>query len=207
MITVAVANVLESSEKALQFIYQTSKNRGLKVESISPQTSTVYKKNKRIPLKHYMEQLSQTKKLDLLIVELTKEALERQIYEHVDFNIVVLFDGKTGEKRNFLNRGCITHTMLNHFKSNYYILPSRYKDKVHSSITYGWSKEADVSASSAESMADGKLQMQCCIHQSLPSLNGKMNILKEFGIQSNVNDIDGLLAGIATMIIYGIELD
>lgn len=207
MITVAVANILESSHQALEFIYETSKMKGLKVQSISPENNIVYLHNKRVPLKQYLEVVEREKHYDLLIIELSKEAMKNQVYVNLDLNIVVLFDYEGYKKKSKLKRLHVTQHLLQGIKSHYYVLPDKYKHKIPRSITYGWSKNAHISATSAQKTVDGQMEMQCCIGEDISAINGQIIPLKEFGIESTLDSIEGVLAGVATLVIYGLDLE
>lgn len=205
MVTVAIANVLESSKQALEFIYETSKTNGLKLQRISPKQSVLYVHNKKVPLKHYIEEIEKENTCDLLIVELSKEAMRKQLYEHLDFNIAVLFEAYEQKQKN--KRIHVSQQLIRHMKAKYYVLPDRYKNRMAQSITYGWSKGAHISATSAQTTVDGQMELQCCVGQTISTMKGDTVPLKEFGIASTCHSIEGILAGVATLVLYGIDLD
>ncbi|MGL6174394.1 MAG: hypothetical protein ACRC1P_07270 [Cellulosilyticaceae bacterium] len=204
MITIAVANVLESSEQAIQFIYDMSKKRGIKILSISPKDKILYKNNKKIRLKEY---INNVKGIDLLVMNLDKKAIENQIYENIKFDITVLFDNKYKKNRIEYLTEHLNQKLLKKINSDFYIIPDSYKSKKTEYITYGWSQSAHLSASSAQQGAEGDTNLQCCIQNILPSFLGNITIPREFNIQSNLNNIEGMLAGIATMLLYGINIE
>lgn len=204
MITIAVANVLESSEQAIQLIYDISKKRGIKVLSISPKDKILYKNNKKIRLKEYIDNV---KGIDLLVMNLDKRAIEKQIYENIKFDIAVLFENKYKTKRLEYLTEHLNQKVLKKIHSDFYIIPDSYKCTKTECITYGWSQSADLSASSAQQGAEGDTNLQCCIQNLLPSFLGNISIPREFNIQSNLNNIEGMLAGIATMLLYGINIE
>ncbi|MGL5675022.1 MAG: hypothetical protein ACRDDX_01260 [Cellulosilyticaceae bacterium] len=204
MITLALTNVLDSSRQALQFIYQTTQTKGLKVHCISPENNILYMHNKRLPLRHYIQELEKENACDLLIVDLSKEAMRKQLYEHLKFHVVILFEAY--EKKNKVKRVHVTQQVLSHMHTNYYILPDKYRHSDKTVITYGWSKDAHISATSAQKTADGYMEMQCCIGQSIATIDGQTIPLKEFGVASSLDSIDGVLAGVAALVLYGIDL-
>lgn len=207
MITIAVANVLESSEQAMKFIYNTSLKQGVKTLSISPKDNIIYKNNKRIRLKEYISELERSKDVDLLLMELNKEALQKAIYENIKFDIAVLFDPKIDSKNTIGYKTYLSRKILRNIKSNFYIIPDTYKFKRAEYITYGWSNAADISASSAERSIEGDMNIQCCIQNSIPSFNGEIDMPREFCIQSRGDSVEGMLAGVATMLLYGINIE
>ena len=207
MITVAVANVIESSQQALEFIYNITKTKGLKVQSISPETNILYLHNKRLPLKQYVETVEKEKDCDLLVIELSKKAMEKQLYENLKVHIAVFFDTEGSvDKKGKIRHIHVTPHMVRGIHSCYYVLPEKFKNRIAKSITYGWSKDAHLSATSAQRNVDGNLEVQCYIGDTINTINGTTLPLKEFGVASPLQNIEGVLAGIATLIIYGIDL-
>ncbi|MBP3910779.1 MAG: hypothetical protein J6D39_04565 [Niameybacter sp.] len=207
MITVAVNNNLASSKYALQLIQNASIYNGLKLAHIAPNETVVYYNNKKIPLRDYIEQIKLHKHPDLLIVELSKEAMEKAIYENIKFNIALFFEDTSYDRKYLFNRGVLPSKLLNMIKANYYIIPESYHKKNKKYITYGWSDDASVSATSAEIQIDGSLNVQCCIKSCMPTLEGAATTLREFGIEVPFNDVEATLAAVATLIIYGIRLN
>lgn len=207
MITVAVNNTLSSSKYALQFIHDKSLYNGLKLAHITPNETVMYYNNKKIPLRSYIEQIKAHKHPDLLIVELSKEAMEKAIYENIKFNIALLFENNSCDKKHLLNRGVLSSKLLNMIKANYYIIPETYHKKNQKYITYGWSNGASVSATSAELQVDGSLNVQCCIKPCMPTLEGQATTLREFGVEVPFNNVEATLAAVATLIIYGIQIN
>ena len=207
MLTVAVANVLGSSEQALQFIEETSFKRGIKTCSIAPVDTTIYNKNKKIHLKQYVEQISKRNNIDLLIVQLNRVALEKQIYGNMEFDIAVLFDSMTYNKRLDYKSAHLSHKYMNNIKANYYIIPETCKHHSEGYITYGWGKQADITASSVEKNIEGGLSLQCCIQNIIPSLKGDIKVPSEFNVDSSLDNVEGMLAGVATMLLYGINIE
>ncbi len=188
MITVAVLNVSDISHKIIQFIFQMSKQQGLKVDLFIPKTQTVYKQHKKLPLKHYITTTYQPRQLDLLIVALTKEALSKAICDHVAFHIVVMPELTVGMNpsrkiyQRFKEIKCI--------ENGYYVVPKKHTSKKLHVITYGWHKEADISVSSAQTGIDGGLSVQYCVGD------------EEFNVHSNINDTESILAGVAILRLY-----
>lgn len=207
MITVAINNNLESSKYVLELIYNRSFCNGLKLSHIVPSKTVMYHNNKKIPLRTYIEQIKTKKNPDLLIVELTKEAMEKSVYENIKFNIALLFENASYNKKHMMGKDILHNKSLEMIKANYYIVPEAYHKKDHQYITYGWSKEANISASSAELQVDGTLSVQCCIKPSMPTFKGDVNLLREFGIEVPFNDVDATLAAVATLIIYGLQIN
>lgn len=207
MITVAINNNLESSKYAMQLIYNKSIHNGLKLSHIVPNETIMYHNSKKIPLRNYIKQIQEKKHPDLLIVELNKEAMEKAIYEHIEFNIALLFEESVHDKKHMTNKGIVHSRLLKMIKANYYIIPETYHKKSKQYITYGWSKEASISASSAEVQVDGSLSVQCCIKPCMPTLEGHLNILREFGIEVPFNNVEATLAAVATLMIYGLKIN
>lgn len=204
MITIAIANVLESSEQAIQLIYDISKKRGIKVLSISPKDKILYKNNRKIRLKEY---INNVKGIDLLVMNLDKNAIEKQIYENIKFDIAVLFENKYKTKRLEYVGEHLNQRVLKKINSNFYIIPDSCRCNKTKYITYGWSQLAHVSASSVQQGVQGDTNLQCCIQNILPSFLGNISTPREFGIQSNLSNVEGMLAGIATMLLYGINIE
>lgn len=192
MITVAIPNISEMSEKMIQFIFQVSTQAGLQVEVFMPTKHTIYKKHKRISLKRYIDLMEKKNQLDLLIIKLTKQTLEKGFYQHVPFHIVVLPSKETGSEMN--RKASVRLNTIKRMQSGYYVLPKERDAFITNSVTYGWHKEADVSASSAQVEVDGGMQIQCC-------MGGK-----EFSVNSKVNNPQSILAGIAILRLYGVDL-
>lgn len=207
MLTVAVANVEDSSEQALQFIEETSFKKGIKTCSIAPIDTTIYKKNKKIHLKQYVEQISKGNNIDLLIVQLNKAALEKQIYGNIEFDIAVLFNSMTHNKRLDYKSAHLSHKYMHDIKASYYIIPETCKHHTQGYITYGWGKQADITASSVETNLEGGVSLQCCIQNIIPSLKGDIKVPSEFCVDSRLDNVEGMLAGVATMLLYGINVE
>lgn len=207
MITVALPNVFESSQQALSFIWEKSLLEGLRVGCISPKSNIVYKNNKRVPLRRYLAQLENQYQYDLIIINLCKEALRKHVYDCLNTNITVLFEGPYYNKKSRTQREYVSKRIINNNKASFYIIPEKYKNKAVNSITYGWSEGAHISASSAETYRDGSLKMQCCVGKEIACFDGTPIFLKEFGITSKLTDIQGILAGAATLLLYGIDLE
>lgn len=207
MITIAINNDMESSKYVLELIYNRSVCNGLKLSHIMPSETVMYHKSKKIPLRTYIEQIKEKKNPDLLIVELTKEAMEKAVYENIKFNIALLFENALCGKKSITSKGILHNKSLEMIKAHYYIVPETYHKKDPHYITYGWSKEASISASSAELQADGNLSVQCCIRPSMPTFKGDLNILREFGVEAPFNDVEATLAAMATLIIYGLQIN
>lgn len=207
MITIAITNMLESSEQAMRLIDEISYKKGLKTLSISPTDKVIYKHNKKIRLKEYIDTIKNTKEIDLLLMSLNRKALENEIYQNMQFDIAVLFDTKVHNKRIGCQKAYLAHRLMQNIHSNFYVIPDHYQYKREEYITYGWSKEAHISASSAQKNIEGDTSLQCCIQNYLPSFKGNMSIPREFCIHSQLDDIEGILAGVATMLLYGINIE
>lgn len=203
MITLAINSCTESSRNALQLIYNQSKQNGIKIVHIKPQENSIYYNNKRIPLKNYIDTLKTKEQADLLVVELTKEGIDSSIYEQIRFNLALFFQ----KSKYPLSKDDISTRLFKLIQAHYYIIPETYHKRQKEFITYGWSEQANISASSAELQIDGSLSLQCCIKPSTVINVDGLNTLREFGIEVPFNDVDGALAGIATMILYGIEIN
>lgn len=203
MITLAINGCTESGKNALQLIYNQGKQNGMKIVHMKPQAYSIYYNNKRMALKNYINKLKEKEQIDLLVIELTKEGVEHNIYEHIQFNFAMFFPkAKYPSTKNNLS----TH-LFKLVQAHYYIIPETYPKRKKEFITYGWSEEANISASSAEVQVDGSLSLQCCVNPShLMCIKG-LNTLREFAIEVPFNDVDGALAGIATMILYGLEIN
>lgn len=207
MITIAVANVLESSEQAVKFIQDMSLKQGIKTWSISPKDTILYKNNKKIRLKEYMDELAKEEAIDMLIMQLNKEALAKQVYENINFDIAVLFNANVHNKRMAYNKAYLSRKLMKDIQSSYYIIPETCKCQSEGHITYGWGQSANISASSAQKSLEGETSVQCCIQTMLPSFKGGMRIPREFCVQSHLDNVEGMLAGIATMLLYGINIE
>lgn len=207
MITIAVTNVLESSEQAMRLIQELSQKRGIRTLSISPKNKIIYMNSKKVRLKEYIDSIKISKDIDLLLMDLSRCALEKQIYQNINFDIAVLFDSKTTDKKVSYHRSYLTHRLMKSIQSDFYIVPDTYKSEQGKYITYGWSKKAHISASSAQKNLEGDTNLQCCIQNYMPSFKGNISIPREFCIHSQLDDVEGMLAGIATMLLYGINLE
>lgn len=207
MITIAVANVLESSQQTVEFIYNTSLKQGIKALSISPKDNIIYKNNKRIRLKEYINQLKHSNTIDLLLMQLNKEGLQKAIYENIKFDIAVLFATRNHNKKMISHKAYLNRRLLQSIQSDFYIIPDTYRFKKEECITYGWSKAADISASSAQRSIEGDMNIQCCIQNIIPSFQGEVDIPREFGINAQSDNVEGMLAGVATMLLYGIDIE
>lgn len=205
MITIGVDNTLKAGSETLQYIYHFALKEGIHVHHIAPKDSTVYKFNKIMPLKDYYHYLEEKEKAELLLIELNKKGIETNIYKNLGFNIIVLFDEKLGdEKSEYKIR---KYHLVEKLKSKYYILPDTYKIKNKGCITYGWSQEADISVSSAEKTIEGLTEIQCCIQTCIPSLKGPITMPVEFPVKTTINNVDSVLAGVATMLLYGFKIN
>ena len=205
MITLAVNSCAESSKKAVQLIYDQSMQKGLKLLHIKPQDTSVYFNNKRIPLRNYINTLQDKEAPDLLVVELTKEGIEKAIYEKIKFNVALFFDKPL--TKHILSKNGIYTRLFKLIQATYYIIPETYHHKNQKYITYGWSEAANISASSAELQVDGSLSLQCCVNPSEVIPEGTLDVLREFTVEVPFNNVEAALAGIATMMIYGIEIN
>ena len=203
MITLAINSCTESSKNALQLIYDQSKQNGIKIMHIKPQETSVYYNNKRIPLKNYIDTLKVKEQPDLLVVELTKEGINNSIYEQIRFNLALFL-----QKPNYpLSKNSLYTRLFNLIQAHYYIIPETYHKRRKEYITYGWSEMANISASSVEQQIDGSLSLQCCIKPSATINVDALNTLREFAVEVPFNDVEAALAGIATMTLYGIEIN
>lgn len=196
MITVAVTNVREKSRPILEFIQEIADQNHIHTKWISPHHRFTYKNHQRLAFKEYMRWIEVQEQVDMLLVELNKDALEHCLHEQVTFNICVV--GDEGQR----SRERLAQRILSH----HYVMPeTAYRGK-KSCITYGWGKQADLSASSAQTNIEGNLEMQCCIQNTIQSLSGKIYIPKEFGIKCREQKVESTLAGMATMLLYGIQV-
>lgn len=204
MVTVAVANSCEHKQQALQYIQDTSIRQGIKTLSIAPSQGTLYKNNKKVRLKKYISSLEQENELGLLMVQVTREALYRGAYEGINFDIALVCETYQAIK-NLDKKNYIPPKFIKKLHSNYYVIPDRYSWEKEKHITYGWSKNANVSASSVQENAEGIMSMQCCI-QRLECFKGSELIgPKEVCIEHISHDVLGVLGGIATMVLYNIN--
>lgn len=196
MITVAVTNVREKSRPILEYIQEIADQNHIHTKWISPSHRFTYKNHQKLVFKEYIRWMEAQQDIDILLVELSKEALDRCLHEQVEFHICVVGDHRVRAGERLAKR----------ITSRYYVMPETCHKGSKNGITYGWGKEADLSASSAQTNIEGNLEMQCCIQNTIQSLNGKIYIPKEFGIKCKEQRVESTLAGIATMLLYGIQI-
>ncbi len=206
MITLAIADAVENSQQALRFIYHNTIQTGLRVQSIYPEQVMRYSTHKRQPLRHYIRFLEEEDKCDVLIIHLTKEALKKQRYYAIDFNMVLLFDSRVSCKKDRMRYLQVSQHLINSVHSHYYILPYRYKRIKPGSITYGWNTKAHISVSSAYETLNGETQIRCCVSDVVPSMTGETMPIREFGINVASDQVEGILAGVALLITLGLEI-
>lgn len=205
MITIGIDNTLELGSEAVDYIHSFALKQGIHVHHIAPKESTVYRFSKIFALKDYYHYLEEEGKTDILIIELNKKGIETNIYKNLGFNIIVLFDERVEEKCE--HRIIKKYDLVEKLKSKYYVLPDTYKIKTKGCITYGWSQEADISVSSAEKTIEGLTELQCCIQTCIPSIKGSITMPVEFPVKANINNVDSVLAGVATMLLYGFNIN
>ncbi len=206
MITIGVDNTLELGSEAVQYIHSFAIKQGIHVHHIAPKESTIYRFSKIIALKDYYHYLEEEGKTDILLIELNKKGIETNIYKNLGFSIIVLFDENLKEEKcehKTLNK----YDLVEQLKAKYYILPDTFKIKTKGCITYGWSQGADISISSAEKTIEGLTELQCCIQTCIPSIKGSITMPVEFPVRANMNNVDSVLAGVATMLLYGFKIN
>ncbi|MEF9959869.1 MAG: hypothetical protein RR448_02300 [Niameybacter sp.] len=203
MITLAVNSGNESSRNALQLIYNQSRQNGMHTIHIKPQDTSVYFNHKKISLRSYIEHLQKREAPDLLIVELTKEALEKAVYDQLRFNVALFFDKPS--TKHILSKNGIYTRLFKLIRASYYIIPESYHHKDQRYITYGWSEAANISASSAELQVNGSLSVQCCVNPTTSA--SEIKSMREFTVEVPFNDVEATLASVATMLIYGIKIN
>ncbi|MGL4738389.1 MAG: hypothetical protein ACRCW2_13140 [Cellulosilyticaceae bacterium] len=194
MITVAVTNVREKSRPILEFIQEIADQNHIHTKWISPNHRFTYKNHQKLVFKEYIRWMEAEENVDILLVELSKDALDRCLHEQVEFHICVVGEERPRER------------LAKRITSRYYVMPETCRKGKKSGITYGWGKEADLSASSAQTNIEGNLEMQCCIQNTIQSLSGEIYIPKEFGIECKKQNVESTLAGIATLLLYGIPV-
>ncbi|MGL4345208.1 MAG: hypothetical protein ACRCTE_08430 [Cellulosilyticaceae bacterium] len=196
MITVAVTNVREKSRPILEFIQEIADQNNIHVRKISPTHKLTYKNHQKMVFKEYMRWMEVEENVDLLLVELSKEALEKSLHEQVQFHICVLGQSSARNREHMIRR----------IASDYYVIPDRCNIDRKECITYGWGNSADISASSAQTNIEGQLEIQCCIQSTICSLQGEVYGPKEFGVKCKQQRVENTLAGIATLLLYGIQI-
>lgn len=206
MITIGIDNTLELGSEAVEYIHSFALKRGIHVHHIAPKESTIYRLNRVFALKDYYHYLEEEGKTDILIIELNKRGIETNIYKNLGFNIIVLFDEKVEEEKGE-HKIIKKYDLVEKLKSKYYVLPDTYKIKTKGCITYGWSQEADISVSSAEKTVEGLTELQCCIQTCIPSIKGSITMPVEFPVKANINNVDSVLAGVATILLYGLNIN
>lgn len=205
MITIGVDNTLDMGKDTMDYISEMSKSRGIGIHHIAPSKPIIYKNNKGLSLKNYVDFLEKEKKTDLLIIEFKKNSIENDLYNHINFDIIVFFDHFLAQKPFINHKVYFEHKILKHFKCKCYLIPDTYNIKMPGCITYGWHPDADISLSSAETDPRGVTKIQCCIQTCIPTQKGTFTIPVEFPVHGKARHIEELLAGVAVFILYGFD--
>ncbi|MDF2614705.1 MAG: hypothetical protein K0S71_2491 [Clostridia bacterium] len=207
MITVGVDNTLDMGKDTIDYMYAVSKNHGIRMQHIAPHKPTIYKSNKILSLKNYVDCLDKEEEVDLLLIEFKKNSIENDLYRNICFDIIVLFDYFLAAKPFINHKVYFEHKILKQFKCKCYLIPDTYNIKAKGCITYGWHKDADISLSSAETDPEGNTKIQCCIQTSIPTRRGTFTTPIEFPVFGKIRYTEELLAGAAIFIIYGFDTD
>ncbi len=205
MITIGVDNTLDMGKDTIDYMYEISKNRGIKIHHIVPSKSIIYKNNKILSLRSYVECLEKEERVDLLVIEFKKNSIENDLYRNISFDIIVLFDHFLAQKPFVNHKIYFEHKILKYFKCKCYLIPDTYHIKRQGCITYGWHNDADISLSSVEKDPGGVTKIQCCIQTCIPTQKGTFTIPIEFPVCGKTRNTEELLAGVAIFILYGFD--
>lgn len=206
--TAILVNGYESSHQTVAFIQEKIKAQGLRIQCISPKSSIIYKANKKYSLKHYIQKVKHEKKYDFLIVYVSKNILKKTKDHSFNIDVTIIVDEVYEKNKTKQKLAQVTAKKLCSNKNDcYYVLPEQYQCTSLKAVTYGWSNQAHLSASSVQTHSDGGLKIQCCIGKEVCTLDGTHLPLKEFGISSSLTSIQSILAGVATLLLYGVDLE
>jgi len=205
MIIIGVDNTLDMGKDTMDYIYAVSKKNAIKMQHIAPHKPFFYKNNKILSIKNYIDCLDKEGQVDLLLIEFKKSSIENDIYRHICFDIIVLFDYFLAEKPYINHKIWFEHKILKHFKCKCYLIPDTYNFKGKECVTYGWHKDADISLSSAETDLEGMTKIQCCIQTCMPTKKGTFTAPVEFPVCGKTRYTEELLAGAAVFILYGFD--
>ncbi|MDF2595597.1 MAG: hypothetical protein K0R69_1938 [Clostridia bacterium] len=205
MITIGIDNTLDMGKETLDYIYAISKKHRIKIDHIAPEQPILYKNNKLLSIKSYVQCLDKENKVDLLLVEFKRNSVEKDLYRHVSFDIIVLFDYFLPNKPDLNHKGYFENKILKSFKCKCYLIPDTYNIKGKECITYGWHNDADISLSSAQQSPEGITKLQCCIQTCIPTKKGTFTTPVEFPVWGKTKCTEELLAGAAICVLYGFD--
>ena len=205
MITIGVDNTSDMGKDTLDFIYDIAQKQGIKMHHITANKPMIYKNNKILSIKNYVDYLNKEQGIDLLLIELNKNNIEQELCRSIYFDIIVLFDCLLSDKHPGGHKVYFEQKVLKQFRSKLYLIPDTYNIKGKSCITYGWHKDADISLSSAEEDLDGIKKIQCYIQTCLLTKQGTYISQAEFPVCGKARYTEELLAGAAVFILYGFD--
>ncbi len=207
MIIIGIDNTLDMGNDTLDYIAMVGRAHGIKMQHIAPHKPIIYKNNKILSIKNYVECLEKEDNVELLVIEFKKTSIESELYKHISFDIIVLFDHFLLQKPFISHKIYFEHKILKHFKCKCFLIPDTYNFKQKGCVTYGWHKDADISLSSAEEDPEGLTKIQCCIQTCFPTYKGTFVTPIEFPVYGKARCTEELLAGAAVFILYGFDAD
>ncbi len=71
-------------------------------------------------------------------------------------------------------------------------------------ISYGFNKEANITASSVQ--GDDITTVQCCLQKALSTISGNTIEEQEFSVNAKNKDIYNILASVATLLVHDVEV-
>ena len=212
MITIGIADSMIAQTEVADHLKNIYSEAGARVEVILHPFNRLYYKNRQIGFRKYYKVLKD-KYTDILIVKLTREGILNNVYKKIPLDVVIVTsDALTDTKGN--NSKLYGHKIINSIGNySYTIIPAAFENKANLGknkrqlITYGMGRNAMVSASSIDIDVEGYHLLQCCIKSAIETFQGKVIDEQEFAIKVAQKDVDITLAGIATLLIYGIDCE
>ena len=206
MVIIGVENVDEDHSSVIEFFKQWAQKDSGEILVIAPNNTICHKLNKKMSLREYCKCLTKNKQVGILIIEITKEGLEKNIYKQIVFDMVVFLNGSKNKQKTIGKGNRIAKNKLKLIKAKYIIVPESWGLNQQGYITYGWSQAANISISSAEKNVNGGLSVQCSLETCIPSLKKTILLPGEFSIETTDKNIEYLMAGVAMTIVYGHDL-
>ena len=209
MMTIGIANAKVPKMEIANHLRDIYKEVGARVEVILYPHDHIYYKNKRISFKKYYHILKENH-MDILIVMLSKEDLLKDKDEKIPLDMMVVMSDVLTEidKEHSKRYKCKIVNKIRQQACT--ILPLGLEGKVENHpnqfITYGLGRNAVISASSVEMDVEGSYLLQCCVKDAIETVGGKTVEEQEFSIKAPSEDIDMALAGVATLLLYGMEI-
>lgn len=204
MFIIGVEYIVQEDSLVIEFIKKWVQENGEKTLAIAPNSGVCYKFNKKVSLREYCHHIKEDKKIDLLLIQITKQGIENRSYDQINFDVVVVTTKFI--KNQFLKRNRLSKYQFNQFKAKYYIVPEHIHIKEAGYVTYGWHKDANVSIASVENNIDGGIDVQCSLETCIPTLKGTILLPGEFSLEAATENVGCLVAAATTALIYGIDL-